>query len=352
MVNLVLDHPTKYRVIYVHPHFEPVLGNTRNYFTVLSLDDIPHGCDLIAWAFFDIYNQDLEQIIADLRTRCRYLVVEINEFVDPKLIVLEQTLHGAWPQIQITGTAVPNYNSKMIFSGAWCTMSANPYSNSQLRPWAQEQMQRLVPAMTQKSRVFDCLLGTQRPHRDFIANRLSVSNLQDCFVFSYFRRHIGHGLWPESLDSQIVATGSKTHAADPHSAPLSVLLPTDIYNQTHYSIVAETTAYNDFSFYTEKIVKPLVAKRLFVVFAGRHYLANLRRMGFQTFGNVIDESYDEIACDYTRWESAWRQVERLCTQDPQSVLTEIQHIVEHNHHWFRGTDWYLSVRDHINSVLD
>ena len=41
---------------------------------------------------------------------------------------------------------------------------------------------------------------------------------------------------------------------------LSQIIPVDIYNSTAYSVVCETNYDNHYSFYTEKIVKPIIAK--------------------------------------------------------------------------------------------
>jgi hypothetical protein len=63
---------------------------------------------------------------------------------------------------------------------------------------------------------------------------------------------------------------------------LSRVIPIDVFNQTAYSIVAETNTDNTLSFYTEKTAKPMIARRLFVAFTGYRFLENLRSSGFKT----------------------------------------------------------------------
>ena len=64
------------------------------------------------------------------------------------------------------------------------------------------------------------------------------------------------------------------------------------YIDTVCSIVSETND-NDFEvFMTEKIWKPIIAQHVFVVHGNYLYLQKLREMGFKTFGNYFDESYD------------------------------------------------------------
>ena len=64
------------------------------------------------------------------------------------------------------------------------------------------------------------------------------------------------------------------------------------YIDTVCSIVSETND-NDYEvFMTEKIWKPIMAQHVFVVHGNHLYLQRLREIGFRTFGNYFDESYD------------------------------------------------------------
>ena len=50
---------------------------------------------------------------------------------------------------------------------------------------------------------------------------------------------------------------------------------------------------NDYEiFMTEKIWKAVMAKHVFIVHGNYLYLQKFREMGFKTFGNYFDESYD------------------------------------------------------------
>ena len=57
-------------------------------------------------------------------------------------------------------------------------------------------------------------------------------------------------------------------------------------------MVSETND-NDYDvFMTEKIWKPIIAQHVFVVHGNYLYLQKLREIGFKTFGNYFNESYD------------------------------------------------------------
>lgn len=207
-----------------------------------------------------------------------------------------------------------------------------------------------------KPKFFDVLLGCQRYHRDYV-NHYIDTNLADKTIKTYFKRwnvdlrttdHIFEPTGIEFLDQNNYFNTVHIVKYFGYKMNLSAIVPIDIYNKTHYSLVTETNYSNNFNFYTEKIVKPILAKRLFVVIAGRHYLKNLRRLGFQTFNNVIDESYDEIDDNETRWNHALQQVARLCDSSIENIKKQISTITEHNYNLMME-DWN---KKFIHSVVD
>ena len=105
---------------------------------------------------------------------------------------------------------------------------------------------------------------------------------------------------------------------------LSRVIPIQVFNDTAYSIIAETDYDNTLSFFSEKTAKPMIARRLFVAFTGYKFLHNLHNVGFKTFGNVIDESYDSCTDLQQRCDLALKQVEYLCTLDQEAVLAKIK----------------------------
>jgi hypothetical protein len=132
---------------------------------------------------------------------------------------------------------------------------------------------------------------------------------------------------------------------------LSQVVPIKAYNQTAYSVVAETNFADDFIFHTEKIVKPILARRLFIVFGGYQYLKNLHQLGFKTFSDIIDESYDDEPDYKLRGAKICQQISYLLQQDQQQILTAIKPIVEHNYRVLMETDWYGDFAKELQAVL-
>ena len=135
---------------------------------------------------------------------------------------------------------------------------------------------------------------------------------------------------------------------------LSRVIPIKVFNNTAYSIIAETDYDNTLSFFSEKTAKPMIARRAFVAFTGYKFLHNLREQGFLTFLDIIDESYDNEINDNKRYAMAFEQVKRLCDMDQQYVYDTLKPVLEHNHNHIMNTDWTTfaanQIRDIINSA--
>lgn len=134
-------------------------------------------------------------------------------------------------------------------------------------------------------------------------------------------------------------------------AHISHIMPWNIYDRSAFSIISETSATNGYCFYTEKTVKPIMAGRLFVMFAGQHYLRHLRELGFRTFDGIIDERYDLEPDAERRWSMAWQQVLMLGAMPQAAVMVACRARVQHNHDWFWTQDWRaIYQRAMINAV--
>jgi hypothetical protein len=241
----------------------------------------------------------------------------------------------------------------IIFWGDWFKTTCNLY---QALPQVLDQLYPHQP----KPRYFDALLGTPKPHRTFVADAIKQQGLQDQIVLTYgescsndefYARD--YFIWEPGCEPETQITGTADHVRyHGRRCHLSQVIPTAVYNNTAYSIVAETDHDNTLSFFTEKTAKAFIARRLFVAFSGYRFLHNLRQLGFQTFDGIIDESYDLILNNQQRYQSAFEQVKWLCNQPQQEILEKIRPIVQHNHDLIMQTDWTQFARDRIQQVID
>jgi hypothetical protein len=103
------------------------------------------------------------------------------------------------------------------------------------------------------------------------------------------------------------------------------------YIDTYFSLVTETIcAESSYSFRTEKMAKPLAIGHPFIVASNMGYYRDLRNLGFQTFGHVIDESFDMIDNAQQRVDRIVQIVTDLCQQDLASFLDECYTVCKYN----------------------
>jgi hypothetical protein len=111
---------------------------------------------------------------------------------------------------------------------------------------------------------------------------------------------------------------------------ISPYMPYEMYRRTNYTVICETLGTADTFFFSEKTTKPLLGRRLFIMFGAVGFLANLRRLGFETFGKVVNEHYDTIEDHVRRFDHAFEQCQWLAEQDPREIYSQIQGELEHN----------------------
>lgn len=193
--------------------------------------------------------------------------------------------------------------------------------------------------------LFDCLLGARREHRDLAMLTLQQSDLLDRSLVTYRDIFVGH--WIAETPPRVAELFADTRLQYPYVSPnlnpawevkseldngVSGIVPWEIYNRTWFSVVCETLGSGRVFLSAEKMAKCFQARRLFVVLAIEGFLQRYRDWGFETFGDVIDESYDSVTDDIQRWRSALDQVQWLCTQDFPAILSKLRSRLDHNHH--------------------
>jgi len=102
------------------------------------------------------------------------------------------------------------------------------------------------------------------------------------------------------------------------------------YEHTYFSLVTETVFEYPYSFRTEKLWKPIAIGHPWITVANRGFYRDLHNLGFQTFGHVIDESFDSIDNNQARIERIAQVVEDLCSQDLASFLKECYTVCKYN----------------------
>ena len=202
----------------------------------------------------------------------------------------------------------------------------------------------------EKPYMFDALLGRKKTHRTQAYNFINENNLSNQGIVTYVDDHAPNfysgdaskWIWEDrgmEEHDNIQWTVERINYYG-YRMSLSQVIPINVYNQTAYSLVCETNFDNDYVFFTEKTVKPILARRLFITLSNRFSLEKLKELGFRTFHGIINESYDSIKNPAERHAAALEQLHWLCKQDQSTILNQCREIVEHNFNLMYGNNWH------------
>jgi hypothetical protein len=221
-------------------------------------------------------------------------------------------------------------------------------ANTVYRPyWIKIYTEKNSPGVvnnTTRPYMFDCMLGARRPHRDYVMLALTKTGLLEKSIVTY--RDCFPGAVINEYTQQYADLFPTTALNWPYVSPnldpawevsnyinnqISFISPNNIFQQTNYSIITETIGTGDDFFLSEKTIKAMNAKRVFVVFGPRYYLRRLQEHGFQTFGAVVDESYDNEPVDSVRFQLAMLQLIRLAYfESVESVYARTEYALDNN----------------------
>ena len=109
-----------------------------------------------------------------------------------------------------------------------------------------------------------------------------------------------------------------------------VYIRAEPYIDTYFSLVTETVFDYPYSLRSEKIYKPIAVGHPFVAVANRGFYRDLHRVGYQTFGHLIDESFDLIDNNQDRLDRIAQVVEDLCAGDLAQFLVASQAVTKYN----------------------
>tara|TARA_R110000868_G_scaffold411120_1_gene701875 strand:+ start:596 stop:1138 length:543 start_codon:yes stop_codon:yes gene_type:complete len=108
----------------------------------------------------------------------------------------------------------------------------------------------------------------------------------------------------------------------------------DFYNNIAIDIVTETAFNYPTPYFSEKSIRPLLYKRMFVLVAPVGQLEMLKHHGYKTFSPFINEEYDNIADPFDRMTHIIAEIERLCSMPLDKIkkaMLQYKDILEHNY---------------------
>jgi hypothetical protein len=138
-------------------------------------------------------------------------------------------------------------------------------------------------------------------------------------------------------------TANSTASADYHSPD---------YSHTAIEIVLETLFDDTRWHLTEKILRPIACGRPFMLAATPGSLAYLRSYGFETFGDLIDETYDQIANPVERLQCITAEMSRISKLPQKQKLQlwqSLYEIADRNKQLFFSEAWQQQIFDEFVS---
>jgi len=287
---------------------------------------IEEGSDLRRLNFF---NKD---IIGYLNEFCeRYQIQKNTITIEHDNLVQDKS---AWP------TYVKNFNADPMLYGQHLNFLSN----------------KIV------KKKFGIFISNSRWHRLWLASYLHYSYKEDLLI-SYRQQHTGKNpanLYIDQLMLKLSGRNDKDclERVNEFCKHLPLLLETtnesadslinfdraykilSYYNDIFIDVVCETYHEGDCFLPTEKIGRCFASKTPFIVYGGRNYLRNLKKLGFKTFEGIINESYD-FHEGATRLFEMSKVIDNLSTKSLEQLTVlyqQMQGILEHNYKIYISLD--------------
>ena len=107
----------------------------------------------------------------------------------------------------------------------------------------------------------------------------------------------------------------------------------DFYKYIAVDIVTETVVNYPYPYVSEKTLRPIACKRMFIILGAQNTLALLRSKGFATFDDFINEDYDSIQDPIIRFKAVEKEVKKICNTplyEIKEYMTKNTEKFEHN----------------------
>lgn len=188
-----------------------------------------------------------------------------------------------------------------------------------------------------KDYLFCSLIGVQKPERDMLVEKIT-GNLSDCkYILKYAGQELGESselldVWHQEHYKKIISPEDfAQHTIIVDSFDISDSIPVNLYNKCRFCLVVETNneTFKEFHL-TEKLVKILLVGMPFVISSSPGYIEKINSMGFLTYDDIWDESYDSITDTETRYDAIIQLVKNLNRLDWNANKNKLEYISRHN----------------------
>lgn len=142
--------------------------------------------------------------------------------------------------------------------------------------------------------------------------------------------------------------------ANTHDSHASADYNNQDYAQTGMEIVLETLFDDSRWHLTEKALRPIACGKPFMLVATAGSLKYLRSYGFETFGDLIDESYDLETDPVARLNAVIQEMTRISSLSPSDKIVlwnQLHRIAERNKQRFFSVEWQAGiVQEYVDNM--
>ena len=126
----------------------------------------------------------------------------------------------------------------------------------------------------------------------------------------------------QDLDRYLNTTDPQLRSLDP-----SWILNRDYYDQTFCSVITETSLDADKPNFSGKTFRAICHGHPFVMVGSQHSLKFLRDFGFDTYDDIFDNSYDDVADPWDRLCAVFKTIDLINKRD----INELDNIKKELH---------------------
>ena len=201
-----------------------------------------------------------------------------------------------------------------------------------------------------RSKKYTCLNRMDKPFRKLFASSLWYHGLADNGYFSYTGMRYQRE-YNEHLIDPVYKWDSHWHNVDQLFDNFSMHIPfkadelddighnnhklidTRFYQDSYFNFVVETHFSKHNIFLTEKTFKPILNLQPFIIVGAPGSLKLLKELGYETFDDWIDESYDKIKNDEDRMFECFAlayEINQKSNEDLITMTKEMIPVLAHN----------------------
>lgn len=118
----------------------------------------------------------------------------------------------------------------------------------------------------------------------------------------------------------------------------------DVYTKAFVSVVNESRFAQPTGNFSEKVIQAISHNLPFILVAPPYTLKYMREMGFKTFGDFWDESYDEIICHSDRMVKILELIDYINSKsviELELLKGKMQDIIKYNYAWINVMSYNL-----------